>query len=311
MEGEIYDIAIVGAGPAGIEAALQADQKGLKYILLDKDIAGSLIERTMAKKRFFHEYGRNKSKPTGLIDFPNNILGKELVELWHKQLEGKQYREMTSVTGITKEGDKFTLTTSAGVITARFVVLSSGTFDAPRTLGVPGESTNEKVVHQFDYGHDYGDGPFVVVGGGNSALEAAIELGFDQKVTMVVRKGEFHERATQNNKDEIGELVESGTVSVLWRSTIKEIGDGRVVIQQGEQEQILDFSYLFIHVGFNSPMEFLKACGVEIKDELPVFDENFESSVSGLYIAGSLTVADSVIESANQAHSIVDRITTT
>lgn len=302
MDSTVYDVVIVGAGPAGVEAALQSKAAGLSYVLLDRDIAGSLIERTMAHKRFFHAYGRNTAKPIGLIDFPDHCLGHELVACWHKQLEGMNYIQAIEVRGIKKEDGLFRVETNQDLYQGKHVVLSSGTFQTPRTLGVPGEEGNMKVVHQFDYGHDYGSGPFVVVGGGNSALEAAIELGFDEPVTLVVRKDAFRESVTDNNKDELQDLIDDGKVTVVWSANVTEVREDQVLLDTGT---LLPFSYLFVHVGFHQPTAFLSSCGIQIQNDLPVFDEDFQSNVPGLYIAGSLTGADSVIESANQAHHII------
>ncbi|MDP3989325.1 MAG: NAD(P)/FAD-dependent oxidoreductase [bacterium] len=308
---KVLDLCIVGAGPAGVEAALQADHRSISYVLLDKDIAGSLIERTMAQKRFFHAYGRNTRVPSGLLEFPDHSLGHELVLCWHKQLEGKRYIRECGVQGISVRDGVCTIEAQTRQYHARYVLLASGTHETPRTLGVPGEQEHHaSIVYQFDYGHDYGDGPFVVIGGGNSALETAVEISFDQDVVLVVRKDHFAESVTDANKADIEELIKDGRVRVLWQQYVQEIRDDEVIVVHNNTMLTLPFTTLFVHAGYHTPTTFLAKCGIELENEKPVCNEHFQTNVPELFIAGSLAGADSVVESADQAIAVINYIDT-
>ncbi|MCR4311324.1 MAG: NAD(P)/FAD-dependent oxidoreductase, partial [Candidatus Taylorbacteria bacterium] len=196
---QICDLLIVGGGPAGLEAALQAKEFNLDYLLIEKSYIGSLIHDTMAEKKFYHEYGRNTSKLKGSLAFPDRITGSELVKLWQEQ--AKELRVITdTVQTVTKAGDIFTVKTPANIYQANKVILTSGTFENPRRLHIPGEGENDKVAYATNYYDDYAGKKIIVVGGGNSALETALEYCEQNKIILLVRKDHFTESATEKNQ---------------------------------------------------------------------------------------------------------------
>ncbi|MBI5138331.1 MAG: NAD(P)/FAD-dependent oxidoreductase [Candidatus Vogelbacteria bacterium] len=319
----IYDIVIVGGGPAGIEGALQAKKTGLSYMLIEKTYPGSLIIDTMAEKKFYHVYGRNTATLKGALTFPDRITGKELVTLWQKQAETLNVK-IDTVLRIQKEGDTFVVKTPTTHVLpvytspacveykARRVLLTSGTFENPRKLHVPGEEGHPNIFYALDYYNDYSNKTIIVVGGGNSALETAIYHGEQNKIVLIVRKDHFTDSVTEKNKAEVGAMVGEEKVEICWQSKVEAITGNSATINKSGMTHQLPFDYMFVHAGYEKPLEFLKSAGIEIEESIgggkPKFDENFETNVQGLYIAGSLTGADSVIESANQAYTIVNNL---
>lgn len=308
-EKQRYDIVIVGAGPAGLETALQAEKAGFSYLLLDKDDAGALIKNTMGNKKFFHEYGRNTAKPTGLLPFPDRLLGDELVELWRTRAKSLNFKKGLDVVGVRKTDGGFVVKTAQGEYGARFVVLASGTFEHSRELGVPGEKGHPNVHYFIDYYNDYFGKKVLVIGGGNSAVETACYLAPDNEIVHIVRGKMLSSSVTEKNRRDHEELVAEGKIRTVFEGVVEEIFERAARVSHKGNASEYPFDLMFIHIGFLQPFEFLASVGVGISHGKPIFSpETFESDVSGLYIAGALTGADSVIESANQAVSIVGHL---
>ncbi len=304
-----YDLIIVGAGPAGIEAALQAAARGLSYLLIDKFDAGSLIEQTMNNKKFYQIYGRNVDLLKGTLAFPDRAKGYELVALWKQQVAPLAFHKEESLRSITRSGSEpFVVTTTKDQYQARYVLLTSGTFEHHKTLQVDGEQGNPKVHYTLDYYQDYRDQAVVVVGGGNSALETAIYFGDANKVTLLVRRDRFTESATEANQMAIRELVQKGTLHVVYHAAVRQITPQEIAVQTGQGPLTLPYDLLFVHIGFEKPTDFLASLGLEVRNGEPVYNEKFESNIPGLYIAGALTGSDSIVECANQTYQVVHQL---
>lgn len=304
-----YDVCIIGAGPAGIEAALQAQAKGLSFALLERFEAGSYIDQTMRNKKFYHVYGTNTAPHTGLLAFPDRVKGYELVDLWKAQAAALNYRPHTLVSGIRKEANGFVVAASNGDIEAKSVILASGTFESRKRLGVDGEDENQKIHYEYDYYTDYEDEQIIIVGGGNSALEAVIgivEGGVNNTVTLLVRKPTLHESVTDRNKDTLAEFVASGDVTVHYEATVQSLTQDEVTVLVAGIEQKLPYDRLFVNIGFEKPTGFLESLGIRVVEERADYDLiTFETNVPGLYVVGTLTGADSVIEASQQAEKII------
>lgn len=307
----IYDLIIIGAGPAGVEAALQAQAKGLSYLLLEKDDAGALIMNTMGNKKFLHVYGRNTATLKGLLSFPDHIMGDALVLLWREQVKSLAFQKGVTVQKVEKQNDQFTVHTNKGNFIGKKVLLTSGTFEDPRALGVPGELGNPNLFYMMDYYFDHAGKNVVVVGGGNSAVETACYLAPENSVVQIVRGPALATTVTPKNHEEHGEYIAEGKLKVFYNTKIEYIEPTKATAKNTSGEVIeLPYDLFFVHAGFMQPLEFLEQVGVATENGKAVFNPTtFETNLPGLYIAGALTGADSVIESANQALAIVQNLT--
>jgi putative YpdA family bacillithiol system oxidoreductase len=258
----IYDVLIVGAGPAGISASLRATEKKLQYITLD----ASEIGGTVAK------YPRQKLVMTSPVQFPMygkfskmQLSKEELIAFWKKVLERADFkcRQGEKVDDIKKGQDGiFTVTTPKGQYRARSVVLALGKSGNPRKLGVKGEELS-KVMYRLIEADHYVNKKILVVGGGDSAIEAAMGLGHQvgNQVTLSYRKEAFS-RIKERNAQRIQEAIRKGKVNVIFNSNPVEFTNDSVILDVNGKTQQMPNDFVWIFAGGEPPTAFLKKIGV-------------------------------------------------
>jgi putative YpdA family bacillithiol system oxidoreductase len=258
----IYDVLIVGAGPAGIAASLRAIEKKLNYITIDEGEIGG----TVAK------YPRQKLVMTSPVEFPmygkfkKMELPKEnLMEFWTKVMNRADFKCRTGekVQNITKGQDGvFTVETAKGQYRARFVILALGKMGIPRKLGVKGEEL-PKVMYRLIEADHYVNKHILVVGGGDSAVEAAMGLAHQvgNTVTLSYRQGAFS-RIKDRNAQRIEESMRKGKLKVIFNSNPVEFRADSVVLEVNGTQQTLPNDFVWIFAGGEPPTAFLKKIGV-------------------------------------------------
>ena len=261
--GAEYDIIVVGAGPAGIAASVQAKLHGLKSIVLEQDTLGGTV----------YNFPRAKIVMTNPMDLPG--YGKlklfetsktQLLEIWNEVIHKHQIdiREHAKVEDIARDGANFVLTTIKGEkYNTNKVLLAIGRRGSPRKLGVPGELL-EKVAYRLLEPELITDKNVLVVGGGDSAIESALLLADTNKVTLSYRSEKFN-RLKPKNETKIKAAIEKKTLDVLFGSNVEKIEDKQVVMKMGEETLTLDNDLVFIFAGGELPTQFLEKAGIEIK----------------------------------------------
>lgn len=260
---KIHDVVIVGAGPAGISATLAAHQSKLNYLTIEQDSLGGTV----------FNFPRGKIVMTAPVDLP--IIGKikiretskeALLELW-KDIEDKtgikiQYKE--KVETITKTDQGFLIKTDKSEYHTQTVLLSIGRRGTPRKLGVKGESL-AKVAYQLIDPEQYINQKVLIVGGGDSALEAALSIA-DQpgtEVSISYRSDSFS-RAKEKNRSKIQHASSTGKINVIYSSTVKAISEDNVIIIAKDNEITLANDAVIISAGGILPTGLLKETGIEV-----------------------------------------------
>jgi len=259
-----YDVVIVGAGPAGFSATLLAQQKGLKYLTLEQDSLGGTV----------FNFPRGKIVMTQPMKLP--MVGKikvrettkeALLELWQdvEKKTGIRINYSENMNSITSQGNEFLIKTDKGQYTAGSVLLTIGRRGTPRKLGVPGEDLS-KVVYRLIDPEQYIGNKVLVVGGGDSALEAAISIAEQEKTHVTVSyRSETFSRAKEKNRKKIEQAEKEGRVRLILKSNVKEIRQEHVFIdKQGERIEI-ENDAVIISAGGILPTPMLKEMGIEVE----------------------------------------------
>ena len=259
----VYDVLIVGAGPGGISSSLRAIERKLKYITVEQDEVGG----TVAK------YPRQKLVMTSPVELPlygkmtKRELSKEnLLQIWQKVLHRSDFtvRAGEKVEDIKKADGVFVVQTSKGQYRAQAVVLALGRSGTPRKLGVKGEEL-PKVMYRLIEADHYTNKKILVVGGGDSAVEAAMGLAHQagNQVTLSYRK-EGLSRIKERNMQRIQECMRKGKVKVVFNSAPAEFRNQSVLLEVNGQVQEIPNDYVWIFAGGTPPSDFLTKIGVQL-----------------------------------------------
>ena len=258
------DLVVVGAGPAGISAALEALRMGRKVALLEQDEFGGAI-RHYPRGKLVMSRGFKLSKTVGVV--PGTLRKEELVEVLETAIAEAQLKvfERERVDAIQPTEAGFEVKTSARTLRASRVILAVGRRGTPRRLEVPGED-QEKVAYRLLEPDEYQHLHVLVVGGGDSAAEAAVALAEQPgcRVSLSFRT-ETLSQPKEANRDRVAEAQAAGRLRLLPSTNVRSIGADRVHLAQGEEEVVLPNDKVFVFAGGVLPSGFLQACGIELE----------------------------------------------
>lgn len=264
--GAPLDVVIVGCGPAGLSASLACLQKGLRFETLERepDLGGTV-----------RHYPRKKLVMTTAFRIPGygkvrsgEIEKDGLIGLWREVLEstGLEVRSGETVLEVKHGNDGiFNVVSDIDIYRSRTVVLAIGRRGVPRKLGVPGEEGGN-VAYALREPEAYRGDRLLVVGGGDSAVEAALALSGEPGNTVRLSyRGDAFTRIRPANHERIEAAMREGRVEVLWGTTPVRIGDDHVVLEDGAGERrSLPNDQVLVFIGGTLPTGFLEACGVAI-----------------------------------------------
>jgi thioredoxin reductase (NADPH) len=296
------DVAIIGAGPAGLAASIECKQRDLSHVVLDK---GSIVE---SLRKF----------PTNMVYFTTpdllEIGALPLVSSREKptRLEAlKYYRRVAEhyqlplnlyekVDAVERQNGLFRLHTILQARTpgeertyrARKLIVATGYYDNPNRLGVPGEDL-PKVSHYYKEAHPYYQMDVAVLGGANSAAETALDLyRSGVKVTLIHWHAELSSHIKYWVRPDILNRIERGEIRAFFNTRVEEILPDKLKLKAGDGRQFeIDNDFVLALIGYHPDYRFLESLGIEIEPEKgrPVYDpETFETNVPGLYVAGGM-----------------------
>jgi len=259
-----YDVVIIGAGPAGISATLEASKRNLKSVTLEQDTLGGTVSN----------FPRAKIVMTSHMDLPlhgkvklSETSKSELLDLWHEVISKNNIRinEQEKVESIEKQGDLFIIQTKKGHYSSKSVLLSIGRRGSPRKLNIPGEE-NEKVAYRLLEPELIQNQKVLVVGGGDSAIENALLLADENNKVTLSYRGESFSRIKTKNLQRINKASENCEVTVILNSEVSEILDKSVILKlkDSADPKVIENDLVFIFAGGILPTKFLEEIGIKI-----------------------------------------------
>ena len=294
----VRDVLIVGAGPSGLATAIAAKKHGLDYAIVEKGVLVNSIFRFPVHMVFFTTPELLEVGGLPLVSPNEKPMRIEALKYYRRVVDtyGLSISFHEAVTAIERDGQDgaFAVTTKnrGGVVRvrhARGVVLAIGYYEHPNYLGVPGEDLPH-VSHFYDEAHPYYRQRVVIVGGKNSAAEAALELfRAGAHVTLVHRRPALGESIKYWVKPDIENRIKEGSIAVRFESRVVEITPTFVGIDRlGAREQIAA-ERVFLLTGYHPDVDLMQRAGVrcDLQTLAPEYDpETFETNVPNLFVAG-------------------------
>ncbi len=293
MELSQYDVIIIGGGPIGLAAGIEAKKAGLKYLILEK---GTLVNSLFNYPVNMTFFSTSERLEIGNVPFvSNNVkpVRAEALEYYRRivtsfDLKIHLFEEVLEVR--KQQSNSFDITTSLSKYECGNVIIATGFYDIPYLLNVEGEDL-PKVKHYYDDPHYYAFQKVLVVGAANSAIDAALETWRKgAEVIMVIRGNEISERVKYWVKPDIENRIKEGSIKAFFNSEIKEIREKEVDISTPDGIVTVQNDWVLAMTGYQPNLDFLRSMGIKIADDgvcTPAYNENsYETNVKGIYLAG-------------------------
>lgn len=259
------DLVIIGGGPAGLSAAIEAEKLRLRYVVLERNKVASTVRSFPPGKMVYAEpqFVKNVSE----LDVDEDLDKEEFLARVRSLVEKKQLKikEETEVQHVRQRGERrFEIETTSGkVFPARQVLVAIGRQGQPRLLACPGADDASKVTYRLHTPQDYDAKKILIVGGGNSAIEAALLLMEDNTVTLSYRGDDLF-RAKEENRRQIEQAAVAGRVNILYGSNVKAIRSDKVDIDVDGVLKTIENDHVIVQIGTLPPVPFLMDMGLEL-----------------------------------------------
>jgi thioredoxin reductase (NADPH) len=290
----MHDVIVIGAGPVGLACAIEAGREGLSALIVEK---GSLVNSIVGYPAQMEFFSTPELIEIGKYPFP--IKGykptrEEAVEYYRgvtarEALDVRLYERVLEVRGIR---DDFTVVTDKAEHRTRTVVVSTGFFDVPNLLNVPGEDL-PKVTHYYREPYPYVRQKVAVIGARNSAAKAALDCyrhGAD--VTLVVRTASLSDKIKYWIKPDLENRIKEGSIRAFFSSSVEEIRESAICLRTSEGPREIENDWVIAMTGYSPDYSFLERLGLTFADDqwrTPIYNETtFETARAGVYVAGTV-----------------------
>ncbi len=287
----MLDILIIGGGPIGIACGLAAQKAGLSFVIVEKGCLVNSLYNYPSTMTFFSTSEKLEIGGIPFVTISNKPTRAEALEYYRRVATSNHLpiNLFEEVTGVTKENDVFTITTSKTTYQSKHVILSTGFYDIAVKLNIPGEDL-PKVQHYYKDPHYYAMQKVVVVGSSNSAIDVALETyRKGAEVTLVIRDSEVSHRVKYWVRPDILNRIKEGSIKAYFNSSLKAVREHEVDIETPDGVITIQNDFVMAMTGYRPNFEFLKKLGIKLTDDkfVPHYNpETMETNLPGLYLAG-------------------------
>lgn len=288
---EILDVLIIGAGPIGLNCALEAEKNGLSYVIIEKGTIVNSLYNYPLYMRFFSTADKLEIAEIPFITTSPKPGRQDALEYYQgiarqKALKIKLYEKVVNIS----KNERFEIQTSKAKYLAKNVIIATGFYDIPKLLNVPGENL-PKVKHYYTEPYPYTNQKIVVIGASNSAVDAALETyRKGAEVTMIIKGSEISSSVKYWVKPDIENRIAEGSIKAYFNAEMQESKDSTVIFKddRGSIHEI-ENDFVLAMTGYLPDFDFLRNSGILLKNEnlIPMYNpETMETNIKNLYLAG-------------------------
>lgn len=287
-----YDVLIIGAGPIGLACGIESKENNFSHIIIEKGCLVNSIFNYPTNMNFFSTSERLEIGNVPFISHGVKPTRTEALEYYRRVKDSWSLNVNTyeKVLDVRKHVDKFEVTTTKNKYSAKYVIISTGFFDFPNIMNIQGEEL-DKVKHYYSEPHPFAYQDIVVVGGGNSAVDVALETyRRGARVTMVIKKDKLEENVKYWVKPDIENRIKEGEIKAYFNSYLTRVTEKEVVIKTPNEIKTIKNDFVLAMTGYRPDFNFLSSIGIEFLNEenkIPKYDEdNYETNINKLFLAG-------------------------
>ena len=285
---EILDVLIIGAGPIGLNCALEAEKNGLSYVIIEKGTIVNSLYNYPLYMRFFSTADKLEIAEIPFITTSPKPGRQDALEYYQgiarqKALKIKLYEEVLKIS----KNEIFEIETSKSKYLAKNVIIATGFYDIPNLMNIPGENL-PKVKHYYTEPYPYANQKVVVIGASNSAVDAALETyRKGAEVTMIIKSSEISSSVKYWVKPDIENRIAEGSIKAFFNAEMQEIKDSTVIFKddRGSIHEI-ENDFVLAMTGYLPDFDFLKNSGILLRNEnlIPKYNpETMETNIKNLY----------------------------
>jgi thioredoxin reductase (NADPH) len=286
------DVIIVGAGPVGLSCGIEAAKNNFSHLIIEKGCLVNSIYHYPTNMVFFSTSDRLEVGDVPFVSHGDKPTRREALEYYRRvknswNLNVNTFEEVIS---IEREQELFVVTTNKEKYSSKFVVISTGYYDYPNLLNIPGENL-PKVKHYFDEAHPYAYQKVLIIGGGNSAVDVALEtFRKGSEVTMLIKEDKLKDGIKYWVRPDIENRIREGAIKAFFKSEVVRIEDDKVEIKTPDGIEKIANDFVFAMTGYHPNFEFLRKLKINLTNDemmIPQYNpETFESNEKNIFLAG-------------------------